>query len=111
MSISSPSPAACPNRPKTGWSALGVVVGARHPEPAERVREALPEALFLVPGFGAQGAGAEQAVRGFRSGPNGCEGGVVNSSRAILYPDAESWEKGFEMRLDEAIDRLGEAIR
>jgi len=97
--------------PKTGWSALGVVVGARHPEPAERVRELLPEALFLVPGFGAQGAGAEQAIRGFRSGPNGCEGGIVNSSRAILYPDAESWETGFEMRLDEAIDRLGEAIR
>ena len=97
--------------PKTGWSALGVVVGATHPEPAERVREALPEALFLVPGFGAQGASAEQAVRGFRSGPSGREGGVVNSSRAILYPDVEAWETGFETGLDEAIDRLGEAIR
>jgi orotidine-5'-phosphate decarboxylase len=75
------------------------------------VREALPEALFLVPGFGAQGAGAEQAVRGFRSGPSGREGGIVNSSRAILYPDVEDWETGFENCLDEAIDRLGEAIR
>jgi len=97
--------------PKTGWSALGVVVGASHPEPAERVREVLPEALFLVPGFGAQGAGAEQAVRGFRSGPNGREGGIVNSSRAILYPEAQPWETGFETCLDEAIDRLGDAIR
>jgi orotidine-5'-phosphate decarboxylase len=97
--------------PKTGWSSLGVVVGATHPEPAERVRAALPEALFLVPGFGAQGAGAEQAVRGFRNGPGGREGGIVNSSRAILYPDGESWETGFESRLDEAIDQLGEAIR
>ncbi len=75
------------------------------------MRAALPEALLLVPGFGAQGAGAEEAVRGFRDGPNGREGGIVNSSRAILYPESTSWETGFEAGLDEAIDRLGDAIR
>lgn len=98
--------------PETGWSSLGVVVGANHGEQAERVRQRLPAALFLVPGFGAQGASAEQAVSGFcvRSG-GGREGGVVNSSRAILYPESESWESGFEAALDAAIDRLGEAVR
>jgi orotidine-5'-phosphate decarboxylase len=88
-----------------------VVVGANHPEQADRVRQRLPEALFLVPGFGAQGASAEQAVRGFRAGSSGREGGIVNSSRAILYPGSESWETGFEAALGEAIDRLGEAVR
>jgi len=97
--------------PDTGWSSLGVVVGANHPDQAERVRRRLPEALFLVPGFGAQGAGAEQAVRGFRSGPRGREGGIVSSSRAILFPESPAWESGFEAALGEAIDRLGEAIR
>jgi orotidine-5'-phosphate decarboxylase len=95
----------------TGWSSLGVVVGANHPEQADRVRQRLPEALFLVPGFGAQGADAEQAVRGFRAVSGGREGGIVNSSRAILYPECESWETGFEVALGEAIDRLGEAVR
>jgi orotidine-5'-phosphate decarboxylase len=97
--------------PNTGWSSLGVVVGANHPEQADRVRQRLPEALFLVPGFGAQGATAEQAVQGFRSGSSGREGGIVNSSRAILYPECESWETGFETALGEAIDQLGEAVR
>jgi orotidine-5'-phosphate decarboxylase len=97
--------------PDTGWSSLGVVVGANHAEQAERVRERLPEALFLVPGFGAQGASAEQAVRAFRAGTGGREGGIVNSSRAILYPECESWETGFEAALGEAIDQLGEAVR
>jgi orotidine-5'-phosphate decarboxylase len=97
--------------PDTGWSSLGVVVGANHPEQAERVRQRLPEALFLVPGFGAQGGGAEQAVRAFRAVDGRREGGIVNSSRAILYPSGESWEAGFEAALDEAAARLGEAIR
>jgi len=97
--------------PDTGWSSLGVVVGANFAEQAERVRQRLPEALFLVPGFGAQGASAEQAVRGFRAGGGGREGGIVNSSRAILFPECESWEAGFEAALDEAIDRLGRAVR
>ena len=97
--------------PETGWSSLGVVVGANFAEQAERVRQRLPEALFLVPGFGAQGAAAEQAVRAFRAGSGGREGGIVNSSRAILFPECESWEAGFEAALDEAIDRLGRAVR
>ena len=99
--------------PDTGWSSLGVVVGANHPEQAERVREALPDALFLVPGYGAQGATARQAVTGFRSGPRGAEGGVVSSSRGILFPDApgSGWEVAFDSCLDAAIDELGEAVR
>ena len=60
---------------------------------------------------GAQGAGAEQAVCAFRVGTGGREGGIVNSSRAILYPECESWETGFEAALGEAIDQLGEAVR
>jgi orotidine-5'-phosphate decarboxylase len=48
----------------------------------------MPEALFLVPGYGAQGASATDAVAGFVKTPHGLEGGVVSSSRAVLYPQA-----------------------
>jgi len=104
--------------PKTGWSSLGVVCGATRPDQALRVREALPRSLFLVPGYGAQGATASAAVQSFVPGPNGREGGVVNSSRAILFPEssqtasqAGKWESAIDAALDEAIDELGTAIQ
>ena len=101
---------------KTGWSALGVVVGATYPEPAERVRERLPNSLFLVPGYGSQGASAADSLRGFVKGPSGREGGVVNTSRAVLYPkgsdtqDARQWEAAFDEALSRATSELGEAV-
>lgn len=104
--------------PETGWSSLGVVCGATWPDQARRVREALPRALFLVPGFGAQGGSAAAALQGFVPGPNGREGGLVNSSRGILFPagasqtdSAKGWESAFEAALDQAIDELGNAIQ
>ena len=102
----------------TGWSALGVVCGATWPEQAQRVREALPRALFLVPGYGAQGGSAAAAVQGFVPGPKGLEGGVVNSSRGILFPeagqdasDAAAWERAVDAAIDLAIDELGNAVQ
>jgi orotidine-5'-phosphate decarboxylase len=104
--------------PKTGWSSLGVVCGATWPDQARRVRDALPRSLFLVPGYGAQGASAADAVQSFAPGPNGLEGGLVNSSRAILFPEnartAQSpriWESALEDSLDAAISELGSAIQ
>jgi orotidine-5'-phosphate decarboxylase len=103
--------------PDTGWSSLGVVVGATWPEQHEVVRKHLPHAFFLVPGYGAQGAGAHDAVRGFVPGPFGLEGGVVSSSRGVLYPegadtdDVKRWERAIDDALDRSIDALGEAIQ
>ena len=102
----------------TGWSSLGAVVGATWPDQARRVREALPKSLFLVPGYGAQGGSAAAAVQGFVPGPKGLEGGVVNSSRGILFPgdatgtaDATTWERALDAALDQAIDELGNAVQ
>jgi len=70
----------------SGWSGLMAVAGATYPEEARALREAMPHALFLVPGYGAQGAGAADAVAGFAATKQGLEGGVVSSSRAVSYP-------------------------
>jgi orotidine-5'-phosphate decarboxylase len=109
--------AECMVGPDTGWSSLGVVVGATYPEVHRRIREILPRALFLVPGYGAQGAGAQEAVAGFVAGPAGrLEGGLVNSSRGILFPpgsdtdDVATWERAVDEALDRAIGELGEAV-
>ncbi|GAM97098.1 orotidine 5'-phosphate decarboxylase [alpha proteobacterium U9-1i] len=71
-----------------GWSGLMIVAGATYPQEARALRQTLPNSLFLVPGYGAQGAGAADAVAGFVTGPYGREGGVVSSSRAVTYPPA-----------------------
>ena len=100
----------------TGWSSLGVTVAATHAEDTERIRKALPRALFLVLGYGAQGASAREAVRGFRRGPVGLEGGVVSFSRPILFPTTNSearaaiWEQEVRSALDRATNELGEAV-
>lgn len=65
-----------------GLSNVGVVAGATYPDDAVLMREILPNAWFLIPGYGAQGGGAAGAVKGVRK--DGL-GGIVNSSRGITY--------------------------
>ena len=71
---------------ETSWSGLMFVTGATGPDEARRLRMLAPDALFLVPGYGAQGAGAEDAVAGFRRKGNRLVGGVVSASRSVNFP-------------------------
>lgn len=66
-----------------GWSGLMLVTGATGPDEAKTLRKLAPHALFLVPGYGAQGAGASEAMAGFVNG----QGGVVNASRSVTFPE------------------------
>ena len=66
----------------SGWSGLMLVTGATGPDEAQHLRTLAPKALFLVPGYGAQGAGAADAVAGFVEGQGGC----VNASRSVTFP-------------------------
>lgn len=90
----------------SGWSSLTTVVGATAPEEARRARDLLPNAPFLVPGYGAQGATAADAMAGAVQGPRGREGVLVNASRAALYPAAageaatlDDWRAAFAAHL------------
>lgn len=64
-----------------GYSNVGAVVGATYPEQAADLRRRHPSTFFLIPGYGAQGATAEDIAVNFDA--NGL-GGVINSSRGIL---------------------------
>ena len=63
-------------------SAVGAVVGATHPAELVRLRELLPDAPLLVPGYGAQGGTAADCAAAFL--PDGT-GAIVNSSRGITF--------------------------
>lgn len=73
-----------------GYSSIGAVVGATYPEDATALRKIMPKSYFLVPGYGAQGGGAEDIVPCFNSDGLGA---VVNSSRGILYTHMSDEER------------------
>ncbi|HLT58825.1 MAG TPA: orotidine-5'-phosphate decarboxylase [Limnochordales bacterium] len=65
-----------------GYGPVGAVVGATGPEELARLRRQMPGVLLLVPGYGAQGAGAREAAAAFAADGRGA---LVNSARDILY--------------------------
>ena len=67
---------------ENGYSNVGAVVGATFPEQAKVLREIMPTAYFLVPGYGAQGGGAEDVKPCFNKDGLGA---IVNSSRGITF--------------------------
>jgi orotidine-5'-phosphate decarboxylase len=66
----------------SGYSSVGAVVGATHPDELARLRARMPRTPFLLPGYGAQGAGAREIAAGFDARGRGA---LVNSSRGVLY--------------------------
>ncbi|MDP6381202.1 MAG: orotidine-5'-phosphate decarboxylase, partial [Phycisphaerae bacterium] len=50
---------------ESGYSFVGAVVPATYPEDAALLRDIMPNSIFLVPGYGAQGASADDAVNAF----------------------------------------------
>ena len=76
---------------ESGYSNVGAVVGATYPDQARELRVLMPNTFFLIPGYGAQGGGADGAVAGFDA--NG-RGGIVNSSRGIICAYKQDKYKG-----------------
>ncbi len=67
---------------ESGWSSVGAVAGATFPGELVDLRHAMPKTPFLVPGYGAQGGGAEDVMGAFDKDGLGA---IVNSSRGIIY--------------------------
>lgn len=87
-----------------GYSQVGAVVGATYPEEQKILREMLPKAYFLVPGYGAQGATAKDIAGSFNQDGLGA---IVNSSRGIMC----AWKKTEKNGTDYQEAARAEAIR
>lgn len=92
-----------------GYSGIGGVVGCTHREEAVEMRKTLDEMFFLIPGYGAQGGGAEDVKALLKDG----NGGVVNSSRGILlaYKNYEDGIEKFDQYAREEARKMKEAIQ
>ena len=64
-----------------GFSSIGAVVGATQAHTMTALRKCLPQSIFLLPGYGTQGATAEMTRSAFVDG----RGALVAASRSILY--------------------------
>jgi orotidine-5'-phosphate decarboxylase len=64
------------------FSPIGAVIGATYPDHGRRARLLMPRAIILVPGYGAQGAGADDALAASRADGSGV---IVNASRSLMY--------------------------
>jgi orotidine-5'-phosphate decarboxylase len=67
---------------ESGYSSIGAVIGATFPEEGRRLRELMPRAPILVPGYGAQGGSAKAAAECFNDDGLGA---IVSSSRGATY--------------------------
>jgi orotidine-5'-phosphate decarboxylase len=78
---------------------VGCVVGATKSLDASALRERMPDRMFLIPGYGAQGGTLEDLRHMLRPMPEGTAnslasaGIIVNASRSIIYPTPASTEE------------------
>jgi len=96
---------------ESGYSSVGAVVGATYPEEAALLRKKLPNTIFLVPGYGAQGGGADDVKPCFNKDGLGA---IVNSSRGIIFAyqkDEKYAEKDFAAAAREATLKMKEELQ
>ena len=94
----------------SGFSALGAVVGATKRADAAALRARMPQQVFLVPGFGAQGGGVDDVLPCFRADGRGA---LVTASRSVIYAFAAgeaSWQDAVRRAAEELRAQIGSAL-
>lgn len=95
---------------KSGYGNIGAVVGATYPEQLVELRQEMPNTIFLIPGFGAQGGTAADIAGGLDERGLGA---VINSSRGIIfaherpeYQAQATWQAAVEQATVDAIHQI-----
>ena len=95
--------------PESGFSSVGAVVGATYPEELKYLRSLMPHAMFLIPGYGAQGGTAKDVAGGFHT--NGT-GAIVNASRSIIYASKDKdWKETARKAAKDMAEEIAAAVR
>lgn len=99
-----------PSIGKSGFGAVGAVAGATYPEQLAEIRQRMPNALLLIPGFGAQGGTAKDTAAGFRADGLGA---VINCSRGIIFANSlpryahhSDWLSAVEQATRDSIEEI-----
>ncbi len=95
---------------KCGFSALGAVVGATKSNEVAALRELMPHQIFLVPGFGAQGATVDDIRPCFNADGKGA---IITASRSVIYafdPADPNWPQSVNQAAKSFADQIASAI-
>lgn len=93
---------------ESGYSLLGAVVGATKPADAVALRELMPQQIFLVPGFGAQGGGPDDVKACFK--PDGT-GAIITASRSVIYAHEKATSVDWKTAVGNAAAEFNRQIR
>ena len=99
------------NLGRSGYGNIGAVVGATYPDQLSELRERMPNTLFLIPGFGAQGGTASDVAGGLDE--DGL-GGLINSSRAVIFAYQQKqyaklkWQDAIRQAAVDTIQRIAD---
>lgn len=100
----------------SGYSAVGAVVAPTGKDEIARLRELMPNSIFLVPGYGAQGGTASDVAPCFKSDGNGA---LVTASRSVIYAYEEmkyiekyasEWDKCVEAACRDFVTEVNGAL-
>ncbi len=102
---------------KCGYSNIGMVVGGTSGEQSIALRKKYDKIIFLVPGFGAQGASATDCMQFCKRDGTGA---LINASRSIIYAYenekysqqfGDNWGKCIEQAVTDAKVELAKAAQ
>ena len=97
-----------PHVGESGYSTVGAVVGATKKADAAALRVRMPEQIFLVPGYGAQGGSADDVRACFK--PDGT-GALITASRSIIYAfDDHDTDRDWQASVRAAAERMRDQI-
>lgn len=88
---------------QSGYSSVCAVVGATFPEEAAKLRKQMPNTIFLVPGYGAQGATAKDLKGYFNKDGLGA---IVNASRSIIFAYKDPKTTDWQAKVREAVQQM-----
>ena len=96
---------------------VGAVVGATWGEQLAELRQVMPSAPLLVPGYGAQGGTAEDVAKAFHADG---QGALINNSRGIIFAHAKEpfqsqfgesrWQDAVEAATKRMVEELNRAM-
>jgi orotidine-5'-phosphate decarboxylase len=99
-----------------GFSSVGAVVGATSGAAIAQIRSVMPHALFLIPGFGAQGGSLRDCAPAFRGDGLGA---IISASRSTIFAHADKqfghlgpdqWTKAVEQAVIQGKAQIAQAL-
>lgn len=100
-----------------GYSNIGMVVGGTSPDTTSELRNKYDKIWFLVPGYGSQGATAQDCIRFCKTDGTGA---LISASRSIIYAYERphykeqfgtDWKKCIEQAVIDAKVELSKAMQ